>query len=245
MANSNWSFNTLDQPASYEQTGVSRTFMNGVFSWMGIALAISAVTAYVFGTDMSYLSYLVDPIAGKMTMLGYIVMFAPIGFVLLMSFGFQKLSATALSGLFLVYSVIMGMSLSFVFLAYQLGSVFVIFGVSAAMFGVMALAGYTTKTDLTKMGSILMMALVGIIIASLINLFMQSSGMSYMISFITVIVFTGLTAYDVQKLKEIGANVEGGSEASAKMSILGALTLYLDFINLFLALLRLFGSRRS
>ena len=113
------------------------------------------------------------------------------------------------------------------------------------MFGIMALVGYTTKTDLTKMGSLLFMALIGIIVAGLVNLFLHSNGLSYIISFVAVIVFTGLTAYDVQKLKNIGANVEYGAEATTKLSVLGALTLYLDFINLFLALLRLFGSRRS
>jgi FtsH-binding integral membrane protein len=138
----------------------------------------------------------------------------------------------------------MGMSLSFILLAYTAGSVYTIFISTAAMFGVMALVGYTTKTDLTKLGSLLMMALIGIIIASLINYFVGSSGLSYIISFISVIVFTGLTAYDVQKLKDISAQVEAGTEATAKMSIMGALTLYLDFINLFLALLRLFGNRK-
>lgn len=244
MENNNWSFNSVQQQASVDNQSLSRTFIASVFSWMGIALAISAVTAYVFGTDMSYLAYLVNAETGKLSMLGYIVMFAPIGFVLLMSFGFQRLSSGALSALFLVYSVIMGMSLSFIFLAYTTASVYVIFSVSAAMFGFMALVGYTTKTDLTKMGSLLIMALVGIIIAAVVNIFMRSDTMSYIISFISVIVFTGLTAYDVQKLKNIGATTESGSEASAKMSILGALTLYLDFINLFLALLRLFGSRK-
>jgi FtsH-binding integral membrane protein len=116
---------------------------------------------------------------------------------------------------------------------------------TAAMFGIMALLGYTTNTDLTKLGSLLMMALIGIIIASLINMFLKSDGMSYVISIISVIIFTGLTAYDVQKLKNIGSSVEYGTENTAKLSIIGALTLYLDFINLFLALLRLFGNRRS
>ena len=172
-------------------------------------------------------------------------MFAPLGFVLLMSLGFNKLSATALSALFLVYSIIMGMSLSFIFMMYTSSSIYNVFFASAAMFGIMGIVGYTTKTDLTKMGNLLFMALIGIVVASLVNLFLKSSGLSYAISFIAVIVFTGLTAYDVQKLKNIGSSVEYGSEAATKMSVLGALTLYLDFINLFLALLRLFGNRRS
>lgn len=244
MENNNWGFNQIQQTGVSEQP-VAKTFMASVFSWMGIALAISAVTAYVFGTDASYLSYLLNPQSGGLTGLGYAVMFAPIGFVLLMSLGFNKLSATALSGLFLVYSIIMGMSLSFIFMMYTRSSIYGVFFASAAMFGVMGLVGYTTKTDLTKMGSLLFMALIGIIVAGLINLFIHSNGLSYIISFVCVIVFTGLTAYDVQKLKNIGASTEYGAEATSKMSVLGALTLYLDFINLFLALLRLFGSRRS
>lgn len=243
MDNNNFNINSWQQPSVAQP--VSRTFISGVFSWMGIALAISAITAYVFGTDMSYMSYLIDTEKGGMSVLGYVVMFAPLGMVLLMGFGFQRLSATALTGIFLLYSVVMGMSLSFIFLAYAQAAIFQVFLISAGMFGAMALVGYTTKTDLTKFGSILMMALIGVIIASLINMFMRSDGFGYLISFITVLIFTGLTAYDVQKLKNIGAGVEYGTEATAKLSILGALTLYLDFINLFLALLRIFGGRRE
>ncbi len=238
----NWSFNTIDQP---QTQAVSKTFISSVFSWMGLALTITAITSYIFGTDPTYMQYLVNEGGRGLSALGYFVMFAPIGFVLIMSFAFNKLSAAALTGLFLVYSVIMGMSLSFVFLAYTHSSIFQVFFITAGMFGVMALVGYTTSTDLTKLGSLLFMALIGVIIASVVNFFMHSSGFSYLISFLTVIIFTGLTAYDVQKLKNIGAGVEYGGEASSKLSIIGALTLYLDFINLFLALLRLFGNRRS
>lgn len=244
MEKNNWSFNSLQHQSTVDTSSLSKTFIAGVFSWMGVALAISAVTAYVFGTDAAYQSYLYDAAIGKTTMLGYGVMFAPLAFVLIMSFGMQKLSSMVLTGLFLTFSVLMGMSFSFIFMQYQMASVVQIFGVTSGMFGFMAVVGYTTKTDLTKLGSILMMALVGIIIASIINIFMGSGTMSYIISFISVIVFTGLTAYDVQKLKEIGSTSEAGTESNAKMSIMGALTLYLDFINLFLALLRLFGSRK-
>jgi len=244
MDNNNFNISSWQQTGTSTQT-VSKTFMSGVFAWMGIALGISALTAWVFGNDMSYMSYLINMESGGLSALGYVVMFAPIGFVLLMSFGFNRLSSTALTALFLVYAVIMGMSLSFIFLAYTMGSIVGVFFSSAAMFGVMALMGYSTNTDLTKMGSILMMALIGIIIASLINMFLKSDGMSYIISIVSVIIFTGLTAYDVQKLKNIGAGLEYGTEATAKLSIIGALTLYLDFINLFLALLRLFGNRRD
>ncbi len=244
MENNNWGFNQIQQQPGVTEQPVAKTFMAGVFSWMGIALAISAVTAYVFGTDATYMSYLINTESGGMSGLGYVVMFAPLGFVLLMGLGFNRLSSTALSALFLVYSVIMGMSLSFIFMIYTSSSIYGVFFASAAMFGMMALVGYTTKTDLTKMGSLLFMALIGIILAGLVNLFLRSDGLSYIISFVAVIIFTGLTAYDVQKLKNIGSGVEYGSEATAKLSVLGALTLYLDFINLFLALLRLFGNRK-
>lgn len=241
--NQNWNYNVQNQPGLATQP-VARTFFASVFMWMGVALGISAITAYVFGTDMSYMEYLINTEKGGLSGLGYLVMFAPIGLVLLMSFGINKLSSTALVGVFLIYSVLMGMSLSFIFMAYTQASIYGVFFASAAMFGVMALVGYTTKTDLTKFGSIMIMALIGIVIAGLINMFLRSDGLSYIISFISVIVFTGLTAYDVQKLKNIGATAELGTEQTAKMSIMGALTLYLDFINLFLALLRLFGNRK-
>lgn len=242
--NSNWNFNTVQQTQVGQQP-IAKTFMASVFSWMGIALAISAITSYVFGTNESYMSYLISTEGRGLSGLGYVVMFAPLGFVLLMGLGFNRMSSTALTGVFLIYSVIMGISLSFIFLAYTHGMIFQVFFISAAMFGTMAVLGYTTKTDLTKLGNILIMALIGIVIAGLVNMFMRSDALGYAISFIAVIVFTGLTAYDVQKLKNIGANVEGGSESAAKLSILGALTLYLDFINLFLALLRIFGGRRN
>jgi FtsH-binding integral membrane protein len=235
--------NITNQPG-LAQPSVAKSFIANVFSWMGIALGISAITAYVFGTDPSYMQYLMNPETHSLSGLGYVVMFAPLGLVLLMGFGINRLSSTALTAVFLVYSVLMGMSLSFIFLAYTAASIYTIFISTGAMFGIMALIGYTTKTDLTKLGSLLFMALIGIIIASLVNMFIGSSGLSYIISFIAVIVFTGLTAYDVQKLKDISSQVEAGTEGTAKMSIMGALTLYLDFINLFIALLRLFGNRK-
>ena len=135
-----------------------------------------------------------------------------------------------------------GISLSTIFSIYSSGSIAITFFISAITFGVMALAGYTTKTDLTKLGSLLMMGVTGIV-ASLVNMFLGSSLMYYIISIIGVLVFTGLTAYDVQKIKNIGNQIEQGTENAQKLMIMGALTLYLDFINLFLMLLRLFGNR--
>ncbi len=237
--------NNFNYVQSREETAaISKTFMSSVFSWMFAALAITSVVAYYFGNSLDLITLLVDPMVGKMTGLGYAVMFAPLAFILIMSFGFNKLSYPVLLFIFLAFSAVMGMSLSFIFLAYTAGSIFGTFVAASGMFGVMALVGYTTKTDLTKFGSIMMMGLVGIIIASIINMFLHSSGMEYMISFIGVLVFTGLTAYDVQKLKNIGAGIELGTAAASKLVIMGALNLYMDFINLFIMLLRLFGNRK-
>ncbi len=234
-------------PEKYQDATVPKTFVANVFSWMFLALGITAFVAYYFAANKGLMEtlYYSNPETGKggMTGLGWIVTLAPLGFVLLMSFGINKLSAIVMTLLFVVFSVLMGMSLSFIFLVYTSGSIFTTFIVTSAMFGVMAVAGYTTKADLTKFGSIMMMGLIGIIIASVINMFMRSSGFDYIISFIGVLIFTGLTAYDVQKLKNIGTQVEAGTDTARKLSILGALTLYLDFINLFLFLLRFLGKR--
>ena len=237
--------NNFNYVRSEQEAGsMSRTFVANVFSWMFAALTITTVVSYYFGHNLQLLSMLVNLEVGGLTPLGYAVMFAPLGFVLAMSLGFNKFSYPVILFLFLLYSAVMGASLSFIFLVYTSGSIFGTFAAAAGMFGVMAVVGYTTSTDLTKFGSIMIMGLVGIIVASIINWFLQSEGMQYIISFIGVLVFTGLTAYDVQKIKRIGAGVEYGNETTSKLVIMGALNLYLDFINLFLFLLRLFGSRK-
>jgi FtsH-binding integral membrane protein len=219
--------------------------MTQVFGWMTLAMLVTAVTAYWFASSESLMSSLRNTETGGMTGLGWIVMLAPIGFVLLMSFGFQRLSPAVLTLLFIAFSVLMGMSLSFVLLVYTAASVYKTFAITAAMFGIMAVTGYTTKTDLTKFGSILMMGMVGLMVAMLVNFFLKSGTMDYIISIIGVLIFTGLTAYDVQRLKRIGAGAgEYGAADARKLSILGALTLYLDFINLFMFLLRFLGDRK-
>jgi FtsH-binding integral membrane protein len=221
-----------------------RTFMSNVFSWMFLALIVTSVAAWWFANDLSLLGMLLT-VEGKMSILGWVVMLAPIGFVLLMSFAFNRLSYTTLIILFITYAALVGISMSFILLAYTLSSVFMTFAITAGMFGTMAVVGYTTKTDLTSFGRIMMMGLIGIVIATLVNMFMKSDMLNYIISYVGVAVFTGLTAYDVQKLKMIGEGTTYGEENTKKLSILGALTLYLDFINLFLMLLRLFGDRRN
>jgi len=232
------------QGVNREMAQTTKTFMSGVFSWMAIALAISAFTAFLFASSPSLMGILISP-TGGMSIMGWIVMLAPIGFVLLMSARFEKMSSGNLALMFGLYAVLMGASLSFIFLIYTLGSIAKTFFIATGMFGLMAIVGYTTKTDLTKFGALMMMALIGIIIASLVNMFLGSPMMDYVISIIGVMVFTGLTAYDVQKLKNIGASGMVSGEMAKKVTIMGALTLYLDFINLFLFLLRLFGNRRD
>lgn len=222
--------------------------MANVFSLMFVALGVSALLAFLFSNNLQLLSYLINDTQTGLNALGYVVMFAPLGFVLLMSFGYNRLSAPVMLVLFILYAAINGISFSFILLSYASGSVLGCFLSAAAMFGIMAFMGYTTNKDLTSFGRIMMMGLIGIIVASLINLFLKSGTMDYIISFIGVMVFTGLTAYDVQKLKHIGQGIEYNGVAAVevkKRSIMGALTLYLDFINLFLFLLRLFGGKRD
>ena len=227
-----------------ETLTLSRTFLSGVFMWMFLAMGLTAGTAYVFASTPSFMNTLVNAETGGMSMMGWVVMLAPLGLVLWMSMGFNRMSASTMVMVFVLYSILMGASLSFIFLAYTGASIAKTFVITSAMFGAMAVLGYTTKTDLTKFGSIMFMGLIGIIIASLVNMFMKSGTMDYIISFLGVLIFTGLTAYDVQKLKRIGAGVEAETDDTRKLTIMGALTLYLDFINLFLFLLRFFGNRR-
>ena len=160
-----------------------------------------------------------------------------------MNFGLERFSATTLTVMFIAFSACMGLSLSSVFLLYSLGSVFQVFAVTAGTFGIMAIAGYSTSIDLTRMGSLLFMALIGIILASIVNWFIGSSVMDLIISIIGVVVFTGLIAYDTQRIKRIGMSVDNESSTASKLAILAATSLYLDFINLFLFLLRLLGRR--
>lgn len=224
----------------------TRSFIANVFLLMFIALGVSALFAWQFSINDQLISYLMAPTG--LTGLGKITLFAPLGFVLIMSFGFQRLSSTALMALFMAYAIINGISFSFILLAFTPGSVLGCFLSASAMFGIMAFMGYTTDKDLTKFGRILMMGVIGVLIAMVINYFLNSSQLDYIISIIGVMVFTALTAYDVQKLKRIGEGLEYESVSAndtKKMSILGALNLYLDFINIFLFLLRLFGERRG
>lgn len=236
-----------------EEGRVAKKFFAKVFTWMFVALVLSTVAAYLFGTNQGLMDYLqtVNLETGRksMTILGWIVMLAPLGLVLTMSFGLSRLSYTALLGVFILYSVLTGVSLSFILLAYTASSVMSCFIGAAAIFGVMAVMGYTTNVDLSKFGPILIAGVIGLIICSVVNMFIQSETFSIFYSFIGVAIFTALTAYDVQKIKRIGEGIEASGEEvlqvdSKKTAIVAALSLYLDFLNIFIYLLRIFGDRR-
>lgn len=232
-------------------TEKSKKLLTSAFSWMALALVLSTVAAWMFNFIPELNSLLVSIeitstgyVKQGLTIFGWIVMFAPVILVLLMSARLQKMSMIALISCFVLFSIVNGMSLFFVFSHYQLGKVINVFLSTTALFGLFAAAGYFTKTDLSKLGSILTIGLIGIVVAGLINFFIGSQTMDYVISFLGVVIFTGLTAYDVQKIKNMGMMIEEG-ETFSKIAIMGALSLYLDFINLFLFLLRLFGGSRD
>jgi uncharacterized protein len=223
----------------------SKTFMANVFMWMFAALGISALTAFLCTTNMLSM---IEILAQGGKLLWYAIMFAPLVFVLIMNFAYSRLSMPLLALLFITYSIINGISFSFILMIYTSSSVISCFAAAAVMFGLMAVMGYTTKQDLTSFGRLMLMGLIGIVVASIINWFMQSDTMGYIIGIIGVAVFTGLTAYDVQKLKNIGNGIDANGDAmvavdTKKYAIIGALSLYLDFVNLFLMLLRVFGRR--
>lgn len=223
-----------------------RSYMLGVYNYMASGVLLTGIIALL-------VSNMAVTDAGELTSFGqaiyvsplkWVVLFAPVGLVLLMSFGMNKLSVFALQATFWLYAGLMGLSLSSIFMIYTGESIARVFFISAAMFGSLSLYGYTTKRDLGPIGKFLFMGLIGIIIASVVNLFVASSMLSFVVSVIGVLVFAGLTAYDTQRIKE--QYYEGhGEETLAKLSLMGALTLYLDFINLFLMMLRLFGSSRE
>ena len=235
-----------DKAASFDQ-GL-REFMIKVFNHMAIALVVTGLVSYATISIPSLLQlfFTVDPngaIAG-VSGLGYIAMFAPLAFVFIFSMGLGKMSVSSAQMMFWVFSVLMGFSLAPVFLAYTGESIARVFFITASVFASMSIYGYTTKRDLTNFAAFLYMGLVGIIIASLVNLFLQSPAIYFVTSIVTVLVFTGLTAYDVNRLKLIYQSYPAG-DTKDKAAIMGALSLYMDFINMFLAMLRLFGNRRS
>jgi FtsH-binding integral membrane protein len=214
-----------------------RTYMLKVYNHMAGGLAVTGFVAYVAASSGFYQS-----IAG--TALIWLVLLAPLGFVFVLSFGIDRISVGTARIVFWTYAAVMGLSLGGIFLIYTGASIARVFFITAATFAAMSLYGYTTKSDLSAIGSFMFMGLIGIVIASITNIFLGSSTLQFVISIIGVIVFVGLTAYDTQRIKEL--YLESDSlEVADKKAILGALSLYLDFINLFMLLLQLFGQRRN
>ncbi len=231
--------------ASNAQQTLSRTqalsaFMRGIYGWMAAGLGLTAIVAVMVASSPAMLKLVFNPVAL------IVLVIAELGMVMVLSARINRLSGGAATGLFLGYSALNGLTLSGVFLAYTATTIASAFAVSAGMFLAMSVYGMVTKRDLTSMGSFLFMGLIGIILASLVNIFLQSSMMRFVIDCVGVLVFTGLTAYDTQRLKDMGESAPmGDATAVRRGSILGALTLYLDFINLFLIMLRLFGGNRD
>jgi uncharacterized protein len=222
----------------------SRKYLAKVFTWMFVALGISALVAFEFYSNPGLLALIVNPAVGGLTGLGYVAIFAPVAFSLVISFGFNRIAYPVMLFLFIAYAFTIGVSLSIIGLIYTASSIFGVFLSASAIFGIMAIAGYTTKMDLTKFGSILTMIFFGVFAVSLINFFLGSAQLQYIISFVFVALMIGLTAYYMQMLKRIGAGIEYGTAESKKLVIIGAFILYTTFINLFMSMLRIFGSRR-
>ena len=233
----------LDEQMRRRELSVEAAFpvlMRKVYIWMTLALVITGITAYEVATTPSIIMAIASNSA---LMWGLII--AEFVLVFAISGAINRLSLTTATLLFVLYSVINGATLSFIFLLYTATSITSVFFITAGTFAVMAFIGYTTKTDLTSMGKILFMALIGIIIATVVNMFVGSSTLQMIVSYIGVLVFVGLTAYDSQKIKQMLMMAPDTGETSQKLALLGALSLYLDFINLFLYLLRIFGARRD
>jgi FtsH-binding integral membrane protein len=219
-----------------------RAHMLSVYNYMASAVLLTGLVSLLFAKSDAVLA-LVDWESGRPSLLGYLAMFAPLGVVLWMSFGINRISTGMAQILYWTYAVLVGVSLSTIFLLYTEGSIALTFFATAGAFAGLSLFGYTTKRDLSGMGTFLIMGLVGIIVASVVNLFLQSGTFSLAIAAIGVLIFAGLTAYDTQKIKSIYFELAGSGDTLRKAAIMGALNLYLDFINMFLFLLRFMGSR--
>jgi len=222
-----------------------RSYMLRIYNYMTMGLALTGIVSFgVAHTPALLQLFYVQTAQGvQPTMLAWIAMLSPLAFVLVLSFGINKLSASTAQLLFWVFSGVMGLSMAHIFLAYTGTSIARVFFISASVFAAMSLYGYTTKRDLTGLGSFLFMGLIGIIIASVVNMFLHSPMIYFITSIVGVLIFVGLTAYDTQNIKSM-YDVSDSGEIAQKKAIFSALRLYLDFINLFLLLLRLFGNRQ-
>ena len=232
--------NVYPRERELEMSAAFPVLMRKVYLWMTLALVITGITAYYVAHNETLMTALVT---NKVLFWGLAI--GELALVIGLSAAINKLSLTTATLMFVIYSVVNGATMSFIFLIYTYSSITNVFFITAGTFAVMALIGYFVKTDLTSMGKILMMALIGIIIATIVNIFTKSEGLAMILNYLGVLVFVGLTAYDSQKIKRMMMAAPDAGEAAQKMALLGALSLYLDFINLFLYLLRIFGGRRD
>lgn len=231
----------MQAPTSFSgvlTTDVIRAYVQRVYAWMVGGLLVTGVTAFAASSSETLMAAIFG------TPLMWVIMLAPLAMVFFLSMRIDRMQPSTAAGTFLAYSLVNGLSFSVIFLAYDLGSIFQVFVIAAGMYAAAAAYGFLTKRDLTGMGSFLFMGLVGLIIASVVNIFLGSGPLDFAISVIGVLIFTGLTAYEMNKIKEQAVVMYAGEGLAQKRAIIGALSLYLNFINLFLYLLRLFGDRR-
>jgi FtsH-binding integral membrane protein len=232
-------FDNQNYAERYSTQSISN-FMYKVYGWMTVGLSITAFTAYSIYDQKALFQAIFQ---NKLLFFGILI--AQIVVVIALSTLINKINFFFAATGFIVYSTLVGVTLSVIFAVYNIQSIYLVFGLTAGIFLIMALYGYATKADLTSVGNLFLMLLFGIILCSLVNIFVRSAMFDYVISFISVIVFTGLIAYDVQKIKHLAIEMQNRNESMGKIAIIGALTIYLDFINLFLNLLNLLGKRRD
>ena len=233
-------YGAVSQNRDLEMQAAFPVLMRKVYTWMTLALVLTGLTAYGVATSPGIMMALYSNSA---LMWGLVI--AEFALVIGISAAINRLSLATATLMFVAYSVINGAMLSSIFMIYTAASIASVFFITAATFAVMALIGYTTKTDLTSVGKLLFMALIGLVIATIVNMFIGSSTLTMICSYVAVLIFVGITAYDSQKIKNMLMQAPDAGESSQKLALLGALTLYLDFINLFIYLLRIFGDRRD
>ena len=239
MENQDFNYRELSAGQQLEVSEAFPVLMRKVYVWMTLALVITGMTAYYVATNEELL---ITILTNRPVFWGLII--AELALVMGLSAAINRLSLLVATLMFVIYSIINGATMSIIFLTYTAESIATVFFITAGTFGAMALIGYTTKKDLSSIGRILFMALIGLVIATVVNIFLKSPGMTMILSYLGVIIFVGLTAWDSQKIKNMLILAPDVDEATQKIALLGSLTLYLDFVNLFLYLLRIFGRRR-
>jgi uncharacterized protein len=242
QGNRQWDYRDVNAPAMAPGK-TANAFLTRVFTVMSLGLAITGLVAWLFATKYlmvgeNLISYYSNPIH-------WVVDFSPLIFILVLSFGIHRLSYATATLIFAAFATMMGLSMASIFVLFSMGTIFKVFFLTSGTFAAMAVIGAFTSVDLTRMGTILMYAVIGLMIAMIVNWLMASPMMDYVISCAGVVIFAGLTAYNTQNMLRLGYNVEHGSESANKLALMGALTLYMNFINLFMFLLRIFGGGRN